>query len=247
MKHQNANSLKLDMLLAGLVFLITLILLMTSCKHDPLEEVQPNAGGETSNGGNYNQVPCDSDSVYFQNTILPLIISNCAKSGCHDANTHEEGLVLTSYDSIYELVEAGYPLNSELIEVITESDPDDLMPPPTSDTLTSAEINTISRWIEQGANNNSCVGNCDTTNVTYSAKIAPLIQQKCTGCHNSTTASANINLTSHAGLRAIALNGRLMGSVSHTAPYKRMPPGGKLPSCEIDMIRIWIDAGAPNN
>jgi hypothetical protein len=39
-----------------------------------------------------------------------------------------------------------------------------------------------------------------------------------------------------------------MGSVTHADGYVPMPQGGsKLSACEIDMIRIWIDASAPNN
>ena len=37
---------------------------------------------------------CNPDTVYFQNTILPLVVSSCATTGCHDQKSHKDGVVL---------------------------------------------------------------------------------------------------------------------------------------------------------
>jgi hypothetical protein len=48
--------------------------------------------------------------------------------------------------------------------------------------------------------------------------------------------------------KTIGLNGKLYGSMNHSAGYKPMPEGmSKLNSCNVLAIRKWIDAGMLNN
>lgn len=231
-----------------LAVLLTGSLFIDSCKHDPLEFVTPT----DDNGGNngWNNTPCDPDSVYFQNSVLPLLTTNCTMSGCHDAASNQDGVTLTSYQSVMNsgIIDPGNASNSDLFDVITETDPDKIMPPPPYSPLSPSQITTINNWINQGANNNSCTSGCDTTNVTYSGSIAPLLSAKCTGCHGSINPQGNINLTTYTNVYSLATSGTLYGAVDHQPNYARMPPSGsKLPQCELDMIRIWIQNGAPNN
>lgn len=238
--------------------LAILIMFLFSCRHEPLSPVtvandntnSGNGGGSGTDTTTYPEVSCDPDSVYFTNTILPLFISNCAKSGCHDAATHQEGIVLNSYASIMasDEIEPGDPSEGDIMEAITENDPDKIMPPPPNTPLTGAQINLISDWIAQGAVNNSCTDGCDTSNVTYSGTVVPILQLRCVGCHNSNTTSDNINLTLYSGVELVASNGRLLGAINHAAGFTPMPLSGpKLPQCDIDKIRIWVEDGAPNN
>lgn len=89
---------------------------------------------------------------------------------------------------------------------------------------------------------------CDTTIVTYSGSINPLINAYCTGCHAGPNAPLSINLTTYAGVKAQADNKKLMGTISHSAGFSPMPKNGaQLSSCNIARIRKWIAAGAPNN
>jgi len=67
-----------------------------SCKHDPFIPVDP----DTPSGGT-----CDPDTVYFQNQVLPLLISSCTESGCHNAQDRAEGVVVDSYESLMTTVE----------------------------------------------------------------------------------------------------------------------------------------------
>lgn len=238
--------------------MVLCLVFANGCKHEPLYPggQEPVAGGNGNgngggNGGGGNGEPCDPNVIYFQNEILPIFISNCAMSGCHDANTAQDGIILTSYSSIMnsDIIEPGDANDSELYEVITETDPDKRMPQPPQSPLTPAQISLIQQWIEQGAQNTSCTqATCDTFNVTFSASVKPILQTNCQGCHSGASPSAGIDLSTHAGAQAIALNGRLNGAVNHMAGYKPMPQGGnKLPFCEIRKIKLWIDAGAPNN
>lgn len=232
--------------LLTIVFSISLaVVLLESCKHDPLEFVTPNG-----NNGGGNNTPCDPDSVYFQNTVLPLLTTNCTMSGCHDAASNQDGVTLVSYQSVMNsgIIDPGNASNSDLYEVITETDPDKIMPPPPYAPLSPSQIATLSNWIEQGATNNSCNSGCDTTNVTYSGSIAPILQSRCTGCHGATNPQGNINLTTYANVAALANAGALYGAVDRQPNYAAMPPSGsKIPQCELDLIRIWIQNGTPNN
>lgn len=213
----------------------------------------PGVPGTPTNpgGGNGNPVStCDPDSVYFQSQILPLLVSNCAKSGCHTVEDHQEGVILNNYSNVMNTgdIDPGRADHSDLYEVLTESDPDKRMPPPPAAPLTSAQIGLIGQWINQGANNNSCSNGCDTTNVTFSGNVFPIIQNNCTGCHSGATPSGLIDLTSHMNIKVMADNGRLLGSINHDAGFVPMPRGGnKLQACQIDQVRIWIGGGALNN
>lgn len=91
--------------------------------------------------------------------------------------------------------------------------------------------------------------NCDTVGtVSYSAKVVPILQQKCYSCHSISFPSGNIAMSTYATDKAIAVNGSLYGSISHANGYSPMPQGAaKMTPCEIATIKKWIDAGSPNN
>ncbi|HYE54084.1 MAG TPA: c-type cytochrome domain-containing protein [Chitinophagaceae bacterium] len=228
--------------------IVSVFALLHACKH---EIPQPGTGGGGNGGGGGVEpeptVPCSPDTVYFQQAILPILVSNCAVPGCHDATTQEEGYVFTNYQNVMKVVRPGRPRDSELYEVITENDPDDRMPRPPRSPLTTAQIAAIEKWIRQGARNNSCASACDTSSVTFSGSVQPLLQTYCTGCHSGANASGGINLTTFAGVKTQIDNGKLWAAINHTGP-RPMPMGGnKLSDCNIARIGIWIRNGAPNN
>ncbi len=193
--------------------------------------------------------PCDTDTVYFAQSVLPLIVSNCAGPGCHDAITHEEGVRLYDYAHIMEQVSPGNPNNSDLLTDGIWETGDNVMPPSPNTPLTPEQQELIVTWIQQGAQNNSCTGGCDTLNVTFSGTISPIVQNNCAGgsCHDASSPAANINLTTYAGVAQVANNGSLAGAIQHQSPYTSMPPGLWLTQCQIDQVLIWVQAGSPNN
>jgi len=200
--------------------------------------------------GSGNNFPCDPDTVYFQNQVLPLILSSCATTDCHDRLTEEQEVLLVDYASIirYGEIRPGDPNDSELFEKITENDSEDRMPPSPKDPLTSEQINIIRTWIEQGAKNNFCNEDCDTTNVTFSGTIWPLIQTNCLGCHSGNPPSGDIFLTDYASIVVVANSGQLYGAVSHSPGYEPMPKNAaQLSDCKVNQIRIWIENGKPND
>lgn len=199
---------------------------------------------------NPQNMPCSQDTVYFENDILPILLTNCAFSGCHNQASAKDGVVLDSYNKIIQTgkVRPGNPGDSDLFEAITETRPDKVMPPPPATRLSPDQISKIEKWIRQGAKNNTCrQSGCDTTNVSYQNVVKPKLAG-CTTCHNASNQSGNVRLDTYAGVKAVALNGKLAGSVSWSPGYVNMPPGGsKLDACSILKIKSWVNAGSPEN
>lgn len=231
--------------------LAVMAIVFNACQHEPDEVPTPDPGDTTSNNNPPPGIPCDPDTVYFVNTILPLLQSSCGVSGCHDAGSAQDGVILTDYANILATGEItpGNPSDSELYEKITETDPDKIMPPPPRSPLTADQINLIRLWILQGAKNNHCdQTDCDTTNITFSATIFPVIQNSCLGCHSGAAPSGGIRLESHADVVAQVNSGRLLGAIRHEQGYSPMPQNGaKLSDCDITQFEKWIENGAPNN
>ncbi len=194
-------------------------------------------------------VDCSPDTVYFKQTILPLVTSNCAKSGCHDAISHKEGVVLTDYSNIMREVKVSSPASSDLYKCLNKTG-DERMPPAPAAEFSLSNKALLLKWIQQGAKNNSCsnTANCDTVNVTYNASVAPILKTYCVGCHSATSPSAGVDLSTFTGVKVQAANGRLIGSITHAVGYKPMPSStSKLGSCEINQIQVWITKGTLNN
>ena len=90
---------------------------------------------------------------------------------------------------------------------------------------------------------------CDTTTaVSYTQKVVPILQQQCYSCHSGGSPSGGIAMGTYATDKAIAVNGKLYGSISYASGFSPMPKGGnKLTTCQLALIKKWIDAGSPNN
>lgn len=218
---------------------------ISSCKHEILSN---NNIHQDPVGGNSD--PCDPNKIYFEQQVLPILLSNCAKSGCHDDVTHKEGVVLTSYASVMKTgeIRSGNPGESKLYKVISTTNSDDRMPPPPDAPLSEEQKNIIYNWILQGAQNLVCQNMCDSNVYTYSGAVSLIIQNKCQGCHSGTGAGGGVLLDTYSNIKIAALNGKLWGAVNHLPGYVAMPQNGnKLSDCELTQIRKWIDSGALQN
>ena len=218
---------------------------LAACQHEPI--VGPIVDDNGGNGGGGGTNPCDPNTVYFQQQVLPLLISNCAIPGCHNTATDDNDWIqITDYQS---LMNSGIVQDGDLMDAITATDPNDIMPQPPQAPLTPQQIALIGTWIQQGAQNNSCASSvCDTLNVTYSGTIVPLIQQRCLGCHSGGTPQGGLNFSSWSVVNAVAMDGRLGRSVTHDPVGIPMPPSSPImPTCEVRKFLLWIEAGAPNN
>lgn len=235
-----------------ILIMTTACLSIAACKHsntDVVPSPPPPAGGgnDTTNNGNPN--PADT-ALCFERDILPIFISNCAKSGCHDAISKQDGYQFTSYQTITsKKFKRGDPNDTELFEKITENDPDDVMPPPPNAKLTSTQITKIYNWIALGApNTTGCATGCDSNKYTFAATVQPMLSQYCKGCHNATSVSGGVNLDNYSSVKIVANDHRLINVIKHTTGYPQMPKGGnKLSDCQIKQIEKWIANGAANN
>lgn len=223
----------------SLVILITFLGLY-SCTHDPYIPDELKEPVQTED--------CDEDMVYFVNEVQPLINSTCATSGCHDAATAQDGVILDTYSNIIQTgdVKPFRPEDSELYEVLFE-DGDDLMPPPPQSPLTDAQKQMIYDWIMQGAQNNECIDGCNTNDVSFAADIEPVISSNCLSCHSGPNPNGGISLATHSEITSIAQTGLLMNVLTASGGASLMPPAGALDNCSIDKIEKWINDGSPNN
>ncbi len=88
---------------------------------------------------------------------------------------------------------------------------------------------------------------CDTAIVTYSGSVKPVLTAYCLGCHSGPNAPLRVRLDNYTDVRSQVLNGKLLGSITHSPGFIPMPPGNKLSDCNIAKIRKWIVTGSPNN
>lgn len=96
---------------------------------------------------------------------------------------------------------------------------------------------------------------CDTTNMTYTGSIKVILDENCalSGCHSTADASGGYDLSIYdgssgpnAGSLQAAIFGRLVGTITWSPGFSQMPQGSaQLSSCNIDKIKAWANAGAP--
>ncbi len=235
--------------LTVLILILSIISITSSCKHEPLGSFNPTDTIknpiDTIQGTSVTGWKCNVDTVYFQYDVLPVLVSSCATSGCHDASSRVSGYQLTDYaNAIKKGISAGRATNSKVYTEIANGS----MPPSNSGIkMTQAQKDIIAKWINQGAKNLSCnpnFGLCDTTNIKFSTYVAPFVQNKCQGCHSTTLPL----LTNYTQIKASVQTGKFAGSINHSAGFSAMPKGiAKLPNCDLSKISAWIKRGALNN
>ena len=84
---------------------------------------------------------------------------------------------------------------------------------------------------------------------TYEVNIAPLLSTKCSACHNATTLAGGMDLTTFAGLMKGGKDGpavvpgdsanSLLVKIQSDKHFTNLLPE------ELDLVKAWIDAGAP--
>lgn len=194
-----------------------------------------------SSPGYVNPLAC------FSRDIQPVLLSRCASTGCHDAVSHKEGYVFSSFSTTLTAVTPGNPASSKLYKVIRFETGEDRMPPAGSPQLTVAEIDSIAAWIRRGALNQNCGEICDTLNpVTFSGTIWPIMQSSCIGCHSGASPGGGILLANYSNVAAIAADGKLVNSLKGSGTTK-MPPGNSFSTCRIRQFEIWVKNGHLNN
>ncbi|MBK8981159.1 MAG: c-type cytochrome [Ignavibacteria bacterium] len=64
-----------------------------------------NGSERTNSPAGLDTSDCDPNIIYFKQDVLPLLQSNCAKSGCHNEESQKHGVILTSYENLIRTVE----------------------------------------------------------------------------------------------------------------------------------------------
>lgn len=237
------------------IYAITILLIglmmLSQCKHATVDPTGGNGNG-SGNGNDTNHViitppPTHGDTVCFSTQILPLIVSNCATAGCHDATSRVEGLNLTSYASIKAIAPAK-STNSTLVRYISLTS-GKRMPPAPMPMMDTASINLIKKWIAQGSLNLNCASwgsNCDTTNVKYTTHIVPIMNTYCKGCHNTGNKQGSINLDNFNDVKTQTSTGKLICTITGGSGCVKMPQGAStLSACDVRKIIKWNTAGCP--
>lgn len=86
------------------------------------------------------------------------------------------------------------------------------------------------------------------TTASYQVDIAPLLTTHCYRCHRNDRQDGNVNLEGYEQLKPYLANGALFGTTNHETGWAVMPTSGaKIPACEIEKLRLWIEKGALNN
>lgn len=90
---------------------------------------------------------------------------------------------------------------------------------------------------------------CNTTNVSFSQTITPIINNNCVSCHSGgVNASGGIDMSTYDLIMVVVNSGKLLGSIRHDAGFKEMPQGSsQLSECSINQVDAWITQGALNN
>ncbi|MHC4997186.1 MAG: DUF1549 domain-containing protein, partial [Planctomycetota bacterium] len=96
-----------------------------------------------------------AEPVVFQRDVKPIFTEHC--HDCHGADRRKGGLRLTSRRSAFQPTDSGEPAintlepdKSALLERLTSNDPEHRMPKD-ADPLTPAQIDTLKRWVAEGA------------------------------------------------------------------------------------------------
>jgi len=92
---------------------------------------------------------------------------------------------------------------------------------------------------------------CNTDITKFSTQIRPILQSNCLSCHSnavSFSSGGGIKLQDYNDVKTNVLNGKLVGSIDHSAGFSSMPKGGgKLTDCNISIIKTWISKGTLND
>jgi hypothetical protein len=95
--------------------------------------------------------------------------------------------------------------------------------------------------------------------VSFQNHIQPILMKECarSGCHVGSSPEGNLNLENDKAYTQLWQRGKdYIDTViaersvlynSLTSPANLMPPTGKLPDCQIDLIRKWMKQGGRNN
>ncbi len=96
---------------------------------------------------------------------------------------------------------------------------------------------------------------CDTTTISYSSDVKPIINASCAisgGCHNAAgnSTTGNLDFTVLTVLQSQATHDLMINDINGTPSkgHAAMPLSlPKISQCDINKLTRWVNEGAPNN
>ncbi len=221
-----------------------------------------------------SEMPPPADSVLFREQVVPILVAKCGN--CHVSRARGQFSMATFEDlSGSPHLVAGQPAASRLILAIETGEM-----PQGNLTVNPDELLILKKWVEQGAKSNLTNNRQNISElveqpmnnqpamlevklptgnetVSFSADVAPILVEKCTGCHlEARQARGGLNMTNFTALLRGGDNGpmlkpgdsensMLIKKLLGTGGGNRMPQGREPLADEvITIIRKWIDEGA---
>lgn len=196
------------------------------------------------------------ESVFFENTVAPILEKHCAK--CHNPEKIKGELNLTSVTGILKggeqgpVFAAGSPEKSHLYELVSRGEM-----PKEGERLSPEQIETIRGWIAGGAlfENPPLVETALTQH-----DVLPITLLRCTGCHGRQKQDGGLDLRTVTSMKIGGKSGPafVSGAPDSSQMIQRIeseacPPKARLLSdfvkrpgkSELKRLRDWITAGAP--
>jgi hypothetical protein len=193
----------------------------------------------------------------FEKDVLPIFSTYCFT--CHGKSSPELGLDLRTAASVLRgshngrVIEKGSPGDSRLLQKVSMH----LMPPPAfKSTVPDADVETIRRWIEAGAQSEASdeIPEAARRQISrFENEIQPIFNANCTACHGGESPQSGLSLTSLAGLLKGGKHGPVISEgfsdksvlIRQLSRGAMPPPGaGKaLDESQVELIRTWIDEG----
>lgn len=188
--------------------------------------------------------PSEERPVDYRKEIQPLLQAKCFH--CHGDKDRKADLNLSSFQGILkggesgEILVPGKPDESSLYERIHSGE----MPPDEKDQLSPAQIDTIRRWIEQGAK----TGMAETVSLDAEAPpnqhdVLPILLRRCTACHGRNRQEGKLDLRSKEAMLRGGKSGPAIvsGKPEESLLIKRvrageMPPAERLVEASVKPI-----------
>jgi len=126
--------------LKNVLALSLLIFVLQACYNDKADKLY---GVKTTTS-------CDTASVSFKTTVLPILQQNCAISACHDPSTQSNGYNFNTYNSVAAAIQTN---NDQFIGSISHN-PKYIAMPNNGGKLADCDINKIEAWVNSGYPNN---------------------------------------------------------------------------------------------
>ncbi|QDT66715.1 PSD1 and planctomycete cytochrome C domain-containing protein [Calycomorphotria hydatis] len=201
-------------------------------------------------------VAAENDHVSFEREVLPLLEKRC--NHCHNPEEAQGGLDLTRLETILRGGEqfgpAVVPGNAELSPLVKlvsgNSEP---AMPEDGEALSNNEIEILSRWVAEGAHDDTPQFSDEQLRF-FESNIRPVLFNKCFKCHAGDEPESGLRLTSRHGLILGGHRGPsviigkpaqslLVAAIRHQGDLAMPRNGDRLSEQQVNDFEKWIRDG----